>query len=130
MNTERLLNVAKALRESPNPDKFSMELIHSCGSPACALGHYAARSDLQQTFMLSPEAWGFRLIGTGPEDWLLFDGKEVCEHFDITEEQARELFRDSNYEDYGEIPCGCGGAKTAIEAADYIERFVAESRSR
>src|SRR6187551_2522759 len=48
---KRLMNVAKALRESPNAGRFDMGCyIHSgseeegeknwCGSPACALGHY------------------------------------------------------------------------------------------
>lgn len=47
MNKERLLNVAKALRESTTPpDLFTMRFVmRECGTPACALGHYAARGD-------------------------------------------------------------------------------------
>jgi hypothetical protein len=129
MNKERLLNVAKALRESPNPAAFSMEQIYSCGSPCCALGHYAARPDLQQTFTINRDQWGFRLLTQEPTAWLKFDGDEVCEHFGISEQQARQLFRDSNSDDTEDsyLPCGCGGAQTAIEAAEYIQRFVAEN---
>lgn len=123
MNKERLLNVAKALRESPNPDAFTMETIHSCGTPCCALGHYAARTDLQQAFYIDPTKWGFRLVGRTEEyDWLRYDGSEVCEHFDITDDDARHLFADETEE----TRAGCGGASTANEAAEFIERFVAD----
>lgn len=124
MNKERLLNVAKALRESPNPETFSMEFFHRCGTPACALGHYAARADLQSTFELR-EGFGFQLAGKPAADTLMFDGEEICEHFGITQEDAYRLFRDSDDDGDREIPCGCGGAQTAIEAAEWIERFVA-----
>jgi hypothetical protein len=60
---------------------------------------------------------------------LCYAGEEVCEHFEITVEQATELFSDGEDDpDYSEhyIPVGCGNPKNAIEAAEYIERFVAE----
>jgi hypothetical protein len=128
MNKERLLNIAKALRESPAPEKFTMDaIVHSaCNTPACALGHYAARTDLQAAFVLRPHVWGMYAADRGPaSEFLRYDGPEVCKHFDITPTQACELFKDSEEDDDGnELPCGCGGAKTAIEAAEYIERFV------
>jgi hypothetical protein len=56
----RLLNVAKALRDAAEAKKFfcmrDIAIVRDdCGTPACALGHYAARRDLQATFELSFE---------------------------------------------------------------------------
>lgn len=65
----RLLNVARALRESPNPKAFTMlRFVHGddsfsntvgsaadwCGTPACALGHYGSRTDLQKIVKIRP----------------------------------------------------------------------------
>lgn len=112
MNKERLLNVARALRESKNPDKFTMsQLTNACGTPACALGHYAARRDLQDYYYIDADG-EFQCPAddtTGPEE----DSDAL--HFGITADQSQELFGSH----------GCGNAKTAIEAAEYIEAFVA-----
>lgn len=111
MNKERLLNVVKALRESPVPEKFTMHRFvymttaNECGSPACALGHYAFRQDLQSAFTRDT---------FGPQSGVGCASECVLEHFHITEQQACQLF-DS---------CGCDSAKTPNEAADYIEKFV------
>lgn len=111
MNKERLLNVAKALREAPEPEKFTMiQFVHlapegGCGSPACALGHYAFRQDLQSAFTQDT---------FGPQSGIGCASEEVLEHFGITEMQACQLF-DSR---------GCDDANTPTEAADYIEKFV------
>ena len=113
MRKDRLLNVARALRESKNPEDFDMGMYgHACGTPACALGHYAAREDLQHTFTLDAVNDSI-LVG---EDWVGFDSRDVRDHFGITPSEALELFEAE----------GCAGAKTAIEAAEFIERVVAE----
>lgn len=131
MNKERLLNVAKALRESPSPADFSMDLINftsiaGCNTPACAIGHYAYRKDLQDAFELRESSLGFYKANSSDHKQLMYEGPEVCAHFGITQGQADQLFRDSDIDEDGEgTPCGCGGAVTAIEAAEYIERFVA-----
>lgn len=131
MNKQRLLNVAKACRESPNPEAFTMRKVHYCGTPACALGHYAARRDLQQMFQLpTREALDFNrdrgplqvylgscsiIVGawgaTSPSGALFVHAQH---HFGITAAQAEDLFSSR----------GCGNARTPIEAAKYIERFV------
>lgn len=50
---ERAQNMIRALRESPDRAQFSMSRWATrCGTPACVLGHYAARSDLQNIFEL------------------------------------------------------------------------------
>lgn len=122
MNKERLLNVVKALRESPNPEKFSMCHVHnSCGSPACAIGHYVARSDLQSEFLPVPVDHPF-MLSNGTGHVLLKDGTAVffssnalLNHFELGDDEFDDLFSDA----------GCNWAHTADQAADYIERFVA-----
>lgn len=125
---KRLLNVAKALRESKRPSGFTMGhycwtgsegpdetgVRHPCGTPACALGHYAARGDLQKTFKLDPEYGDVRLRG-GEEDLVWYNDGPVRTHFGLSGGEAYELF--GGY--------GCGDAETAKQAARYIERFVA-----
>lgn len=114
MNKERLLNVAKALRESPSPHMFTMvHYGHACGTPACALGHYAARTDLQDAFELTQS--GF-LVTTDAGDGRHRTLFKTLEHFGINNDQENNLFGLR----------GCAEARTPIEAAEYIERFVAE----
>lgn len=120
MNKERLLKVAKALRESPKPKAFTMAQFgyyaasadHKCGTPACSIGHYAARRDLQRTLRLS--RLGELTDNDGCSVW--FSDDIVCEHFGIEHSQAVMLF--DGY-------TGCGKATTAKQAAKFIERFVA-----
>lgn len=117
MNNERLLNVAKALRESPKPRDFSMgRYVNHCGTPACAFGHYASRNDLQQFCKFDQ----ISIVSFDDEDSLVdYDDPETCEHFGVTRDESILIFRED----------GCGRAKTAVEAAEFIENFVA-TRSR
>lgn len=124
----RLLNVAKALRESPNPNAFDMSIYghdgefhywnwsgketkFDCGTPACALGHYASRRDLQKTFRLDED-----YIVVNDNEVIGYASQEISDHFGITFGECAELF-DAD---------GCNNAKTAKQAAKYIERFVKE----
>jgi hypothetical protein len=122
MNKERLLNVAKALRESEKPHEFDMgDYVNDCGTPACALGHYAFRTDLQTLCVIKNRGDGSFLIEYREHDdergydRLDFDDGSVLEHFGISIEEAEDLFSSN----------GCGEAQTPNEAAEYIERFVA-----
>jgi hypothetical protein len=128
--------VARALRESKNPEKFDMRKFgHSCGTPACAIGHYFARTDLQSEFVLSSRG----SIATTAEPleplWIGMRGGHTAirDHFGITEEQEDELFGDPIDDDDEENVfvrenAGCGNAQTAIEAAEYIERFCEHAK--
>lgn len=120
MNAERLLNVAKALRESPNPENFDMVVVveESCGTPGCAFGHYAARADLQDAFRVEQrrELGGFAVIKAVDGMYCPYDHPVVAEHFGLSKMDLEELF----------CGAGCGDAQTPIEAAEYIEKFVRE----
>jgi hypothetical protein len=117
----RLLMVAKALRESPDPDKFRMdEVLHTCGTPACAFGHYVHRTDLQLAYKPQRYAardtgnWFWRPVLAGDDTPVAFYDEHVRNHFGLTDDEQSELFDGD----------GCDMANTAIEAAEYIERFV------
>lgn len=117
IHRKRLENVARALMESPNPEHFSMETFasdHSCGTPACALGHYAWRTDLQGAFRLREIGDVVTRDGRRPENWFGY----VCHHFGISLYEYIELFSNA----------GCGNAKTPEQAAAYILDFVERHR--
>lgn len=113
---QRLLNVSTALRESPIPVKdFTMKKYgNECGSPACALGHYAVRHDLQQKFNL--DEWGDLAYSRGTKDMADYDDEEIHSYFGITGDESSLLFSG----------LGCDQAKTPLQAAQFIERFLRE----
>lgn len=96
---------------------FHNSPLHPCGTPGCALGNYVARKDLQTLLTLKWHTTTVpfvALVETGKST--SYDSHLVLDHFGIICCEAEELF---SY-------AGCGGAKTAIQAAEYIEKFVAE----
>lgn len=134
VHKRRLLNVARALRESEIPKAFTMRMYTherdfaggcgcdqcvrecveriaalpsgtTCRTPACALGHYYARPDLQRLG---------RIDDAGKIPYV-YDDPPVLRHFGLTYAEATELFAGH----------GCGDARTPMQAAQYIERFVA-----
>lgn len=132
MNKQRLLNVAKAVRESIDPESFLMAIFGkagrqgrpqaqapSCGTPCCTLGHYAARADLQDDFKLCNDHIFLRDTKKGDLGYacsLGYNFKPILDHFDILAIEADVLFG----------PHGCGGAESTEAAAVFIERYVAE----
>ena len=125
LHKKRLLNVAKACRETKYAKIFAMDAFgyagKGCGTPACALGNYAFRRDLQRSYKLdgndiqtndcaSVFNYGDEFYEHGGfEAW-----GEMKQHFGLTQTEMDELFSAH----------GCGGAKTNIAAAEYIENFV------
>jgi hypothetical protein len=122
---KRLLNVARALRESPKPEAFTMSCYirgdgvdadrvktNWCGSPGCALGHYANRTDLQRLMQISNTC--LELVYHESQYAVRFDHVQIQDHFGIDRGQCHDLFGSD----------GCGGAKTPIAAAKFIEKFV------
>lgn len=119
MNKERLLNVAKALREAPDPKQFTMLRFgkpgDTCGTPCCALGHYAIRKDLQKTFSLGRRGDLCR-ASDSQQHFVGVDDDIVLKHFGINYAESDALFGMR----------GCGEAKRPEDAAAFIERFVNE----
>ena len=136
LQASNLLNVATALRGSIKPHMFTMaryanfdwekftswfkegtspkdkEVIARCGSPACALGHYASRDDLQSTFYLGYNTDG--VISASSDRSVQLNGTIVRKEFGVSMMEAERLFGSR----------GCGEAETALEAAEYIENFL------
>lgn len=124
MNAEKLLELATILdkadalhREHEEPAYSQRIYYHRCGTPACALGHWAAAH---------PDTWV-----TWHEDPLSgyptmrFNNQSSCSRrvmleFDLEEDESDELFNSD----------GCGNAKTAADAAAYIRAFVARKLAK
>lgn len=118
MNTQqanRLLNVARACRESEHADKFTMtKFTYSCGTPGCALGNYAGRGDLQKVFSIrwSDDLQALDLFFRDRET--VENSVEIQNYFGVSKSEAWRMFSLS----------GCNNAQTPEAAADYIEQFV------
>lgn len=121
MNKERLSNVIRALKETPHAERFDMQAYaHPCGTPACAFGNYAARTDLQDAVKL--ETWkhldgsfgGVVIVGARTGHYVGLS--DIAEHFGLTDDEEEQLFG----------PDGCGGAKTTEQAIQYIEWFMSK----
>lgn len=111
----RLLRLANILdtadqahAEKGEPTYYQPKFAHECGTPACALGHWAFNNRKRWTWKNTDSGVICRRKnspGTG-----LFESAE----FDLNVYQANELFGNS----------GCGEAKHAQDAATYIREFV------
>jgi hypothetical protein len=91
---------ADAKRNKFDQSKFK----HSCGTPSCSLGNWAARNrDRWEWYGHLPVLKGF------------FDSWEsAAEDFEINYIHVKNLFAMN----------GCGNAKTARQASIYIKEFV------
>jgi hypothetical protein len=124
----RVLNIARALRESPNPDKFYMSSVldRTCGTPSCAFGHYVCRTDLQDEFaprILDGFGWAPYFVDGR---YALFMRAEVHNHFGLTAGEADLLFNGGTGCGFAETP---RSERTALAAAEFIERFAAKKWS-
>jgi hypothetical protein len=104
-----ILDVADEKHAEDNEPAYDQgRFYHRCGTPACALGHWAAHN---------PDRWKMvhgvpYLRGQRPHaDW-----GEAREEFGITNVEAAQLF--GGY--------GCGDARNGRQAAKYIRQFVAD----
>jgi hypothetical protein len=129
-NKERFINLIRAT-EGANPEDFSMLTYgwgdnddgHTCGSPACVLGNYAARQDLHRVFVLESLYLGaYPMIrlnptlgdATGRRPALSYTDAVICDHFGITMRESDELFAEE----------GCGGAgNDKNKAVAYLRSF-------
>lgn len=140
MNIERLRNVARALREAPIPEAFDMDRYTwrsdqptmsriTCGMPACAFGHYASRTDLQDFVVIKPPRF---LEFTGTEKLAGHNDPETCEHFSINELEANFLFASVTgaekimmfNQELTEDDFLAFNANTNLEAANWIDVWI------
>ena len=145
IHQRRLLNVAKVVEDRIGEKPWREEdgtIVNpftmlrygwSCGTPACVLGTYASRKDVQRTFELAilgqensrPFDACIRSVNAKPhyDDFLpqvIYSSQIVLDHFGIGVDEAYELFGSD----------GCGEAATPAAAARYIRKFVARKLSQ
>lgn len=139
MNVDRLMLVIRALEEAPHPERFTMKLyLHVdeayyidrpelkcaakyeenwCGTPACALGHLAAREDLQNIMRIDAPTFSIRYREPDSDGYFeqaMCADTRLQEWFDLDKHDLMLLF-DEN---------GCGGAETPADAVKFIKHFI------
>lgn len=118
MNAQQIRRFENLIRSTAeaDPKTFDMErAMHPCGTPACVIGNYADRRDLQRTFRLpSTRSRSFCDLVVGGRGTSAC-GPEVEVHFGLDMWEAYGLFN----------PYGCGGAKTPRQAVRHLKRFLA-----
>ncbi len=88
---------------------------HDCGTPACALGHWAHHNQDRWTYDGRPCVGAAPRLRRGSRNTYKDAAKEFhISHNENMEDEADELFGG----------CGCGEAETGKEAAAYIRDFV------
>ena len=113
IGNRRLLKLADSLAKADTvhkrkgePTYYQGHFAHDCGTPACALGHWAAANTRRWITDVSCGVPGIRNGSIGFE--------AAKQDFALNDAEVIELFEAS----------GCGNAKTAKQAARYIRRFV------
>jgi hypothetical protein len=115
MNKENLLKLAEILdeaddlhREADEPGYCQERYMHLCGTPACALGHWAAAYPNRWVWV-----YGRLYYFDSERYWHPRDGSKL--EFGLDTVGFDELFEAD----------GCDDAETAAEAAEYIRGYVA-----
>lgn len=123
LGLRRLLKLADILdtadaehRKRGEPTYDQGVFASSCGTPACALGHWAAAHRRRWYF---EDRWGISALIRPVLIRTEETGIAAAEsEFQVSVREVLELF-DTD---------GCGNARTAKQAARYIRRFVARKQ--
>lgn len=109
----KILDTADAKHKKAGEELYDQKSFSHryCGTPACALGHWAAHNPKRWT---SPE---YPKLRKPLQSWTT-PFESAGEEFHLSSGQVNTLFDLS----------GCGRAKTAKQAAAYIRKFVAQAR--
>ena len=119
MNKARLEKLIVAL-EGVKPKQFDMTVYaHACGTPACVLGHFAARKDLQSKFKFNDKCDRFSaaILSKKTGQAVYHEDDEVLEYFGINDAQSEYLF-------------GCEGKNehaTPAQMRQRIRKFIDKS---
>lgn len=125
----RLLELAKILdaadahhKRCDDPAYDQTQVLHDCGTPACAFGHWAINNPSK--YMLKAK-WNFDRSARGDVDLYLASNcqtfsfeAEARRDFKLSMEEADELFGSD----------GCNKARNGKAAAAYIRAFVRRRR--
>jgi hypothetical protein len=120
VGNRRLLKLAAILdaadkrhRERQEPTYNQAAFVHPCGTPACAIGHWAAAN---------PRRW--RISSIGPIG--LVEPRN-SRPLGVFQEAVKEFALDAHDYGWDELfsKDGCGSAKNGKQAAKYIRQYVA-----
>jgi hypothetical protein len=99
-----------------------------CGTPACVLGHFGARRDLQRFMRVTVKKGRNDAGRLVPVASLVYaSGKDVGLGVHFGDQSVGEYFGLDDDNDLDNLfgPSGCGSARSAKGAASFIEKFVA-----
>jgi len=144
---QRLLRAAKAVEESEVPKAFTMECFIRgdacdvavekaiekgwCGTPACVLGHFASRPDLQRLLTIKYDDCPSSVDYDAPS--VDYDDPSLRFNLYYRDDTEFDFFGDVNNDYFGVNHLqfealfgthGCNNAKTPKEAAKFIRNFV------
>ncbi len=103
-----ILDVADRQHRANNEPRYKQGIfVHGCGTPACALGHWAFNNQSRWKF----DDGTYPMLRNCDYGWC---GDGAVKEFGITHAEVCEIFGSD----------GCDGAKTAKQAAKYIRKFV------
>ena len=117
VNVSALQNIVRALKEAPADAVFDMQrYVHVCGTPACALGFYAAREDLQSFLTLRAGDMTYTRPDSDmrPSHRACYTDDQLCAHFGLKPKEMFLLFSSR----------GCDNAATREDAIEYLEGFI------
>lgn len=102
-----ILDVADAQHRKLREKTYSqLSFTHPCGTPACALGHYATNNRRR--------GWSVEGGCVVYGGRMLTEYTKVEQEFEVSRNDCKELFSAE----------GCGNSKTAKQAAKYLRKFV------
>lgn len=111
----KLLEVADERHRAKNEPAYKQHLlVHNCGSPGCAIGHYAAANKARGWAIKRDKTYREMRVVIKRKGLLGICDPRVQKEFAISAAEASELFSAT----------GCDGAPTASAAAAYIRMFV------
>lgn len=112
LQKRRFKTLIEVVDATPRKDFNMSSLLHVCGSPACALGYYAAHRKFTAPFRRTyVEYLDGHKEYEALNDWFL----SAETHFGLTADETVQLFDFS----------GCGGARTPKQVAKYLRKFLA-----
>lgn len=137
MNKEHMLTLLKANREMKHPERFTMgTYVHNretpyeingeesnppqewCGTPACVLGNFGAREDLQRLLCIRDESLAFvERVERDLLNIVSYCDERIASYFDLTTNECYEMFGLD----------GCNEAKALDAALAYVEDFIANN---
>lgn len=109
-----LYNADRKHKMNDEPAYYQKMYVHACGTPACALGHYAMTPEARDRGWSLSNLDNLRFRGF----LISYPDPQVLNEFGLTLDESFKLFGTQ----------GCGKAKSARQASLYIRKFLKKKK--